>query len=95
MVSLGYSTKSLWKIIKKDLMAAVKSFFIHGKLFKELNHTNLVLIPKVDNPNEVSQLRPISLFNVCYKIIAKILANRLKSILPSIISPYQFAFIPG
>ncbi|KAG2689981.1 hypothetical protein I3760_09G165600 [Carya illinoinensis] len=71
--------KYYWSIIKNDLQDAIKSFFTHGKILKEINHTNIALVPKMDNPTIVHHFRPISLSNVCYKIIAKILANRLKT----------------
>jgi hypothetical protein len=60
-----------------------------------LNRTNIALIPKVKNPTRVTEFRPISLCNVMYKVISKVLANRLKKILPLIISPVQSVFIPG
>ncbi|KAL0374377.1 UNVERIFIED_CONTAM: putative mitochondrial protein [Sesamum radiatum] len=60
-----------------------------------LNLTHIVLIPKCDEPETVSQFRPISLCNVIFKIASKCIANRIKPFMNSIISATQSAFIPG
>jgi hypothetical protein len=60
-----------------------------------INSTNIALIPRKKTHVSVTEFRPISLCNVVYKIIAKVLVNRLKMVLPSIISPNQSAFLSG
>uniref|UniRef100_A0A2N9IDR3 Reverse transcriptase domain-containing protein n=1 Tax=Fagus sylvatica TaxID=28930 RepID=A0A2N9IDR3_FAGSY len=87
--------KHYWSIVKKDVIAAVLNFFTSGKLVQQSNHTFIALIPKVEGASKVNQFRPISLCNVSYKIAGKILASRLKGILPKIVSPWQGAFVPG
>ncbi|PKA62730.1 putative mitochondrial protein [Apostasia shenzhenica] len=59
------------------------------------NDTVVTLVPKIPHASEAKHFRPISLCNTIYKIIAKILVHRLKSLLPSLISIEQGAFIPG
>jgi hypothetical protein len=88
----GLFFKHYWHIVGDQVLAAVRNFFIHGQLLGELNQTCIVLIPKIINPSSVSHFRPISLCNVVYKSIAKILVNRLRPLLHKLISPQQSTY---
>jgi hypothetical protein len=66
-----------------------------GDMPQGWNETVVVLIPKVADPEKLKDLRLISLCNVVYKIASKTIANRLKQVLPDIVSPNQSAFVPG
>ena len=57
-----------------------------------LNRTNIALVPRTNNPQRMTKFRPFSLCNVVYKLVSKILANHLKTILPYIISKNQSIF---
>ena len=91
MPPLFYHT--YWSDIGMDITQAVLSCLNSGSLLKSINHTFITLILKVKNPERVYEFRPISLCNVIYKIISKVLANRLKPIINDIISKSQSAFI--
>lgn len=84
-----------WETLSIDIFHEVKEFFRTGLMSPELNSTYISLIPKVQNPENLEQFRPSSLCNFGYKIIAKILANRLKPLLPDIIAEEQSAFVGG
>ena len=75
-----------WDICGDEVMEAVFRIIRGEESAACVNDTVLVLIPKVMNPTLLTQFRPISLCNVIYKIASKVVANRLKIILPDIIS---------
>lgn len=76
-----------WDTVHMDLVEMVQQFFKSGHLLRHLNHTFIVLIPKVTHPFKVEQYRPISLCNVAYKVISKIITIRLRVVISKIISP--------
>ena len=78
-----------WKIFDKSVCKMVKAFFYNGHIFKEINITIITLILKSDNLESKNNFRPVSFSNACYKIIAKILANRLQHLLNIIIFTLQ------
>lgn len=81
--------------MKDDILKSMAEFHEHGRLVKGLNCFFATLIPKKENPTSIQDFRPISLINSIYKILSKVLACRLKMVLPSIISPTQSAFMSG
>uniref|UniRef100_A0A803PBY7 Reverse transcriptase domain-containing protein n=1 Tax=Cannabis sativa TaxID=3483 RepID=A0A803PBY7_CANSA len=83
-----------WDVVGNDVICQVTNFFNSCSLPEGRNQTNIVLIPKKKHVTTMGDLRPISLCNVLYKVISKVLANRLKVVLPSVISENQSAFIP-
>lgn len=91
----GLFYKNYWNVVGNKICEAIRSFFDGGQTLKDFNIINLILIPKVTCPEIISQVRLISVCNFLYKIISKTLANRLKLLMDSIISPDQLAFILG
>jgi hypothetical protein len=77
--SAGFSQKN-WSVMGEDICQAILGILNSGTMPLSLNSTNIALIPKVKNPSNVSEFRPISLCNVLYKLVSKVLANRLKKI---------------
>ena len=87
--------QSFWHLIGDDVSKAVLDCLNSCHIPQEFNFTYVTLIPKVKNPEKISEFRPISLCNVIYKLISKVLANRLKPLLPSIVSENQSVFQAG
>ncbi|GKV09210.1 hypothetical protein SLEP1_g20749 [Rubroshorea leprosula] len=87
--------KAMWEDIKQDIIGYIQEFHDRGKIEKGANASFIVLIPKIENPQRIEDYRPISLIGVMYKILAKLLANRLRKVLDKIIGEQQMAFIKG
>ncbi|PKU82243.1 integrator complex subunit 11 [Dendrobium catenatum] len=85
--------RATWNVIHPQLCKAIISFFNTGFMPNQVKATAIALIPKHPHANNVKDFRPIALCNVIYKIIAKIIANRMKEVLPYIIHPSQGGFI--
>ncbi|GJZ47930.1 RNA-directed DNA polymerase, eukaryota, reverse transcriptase zinc-binding domain protein, partial [Tanacetum coccineum] len=84
-----------WDIIGGDVCGAVKEFFKSNKLLGEVNATLITLIPKIHQPNKVSDYRPIACCNVIYKSISKIITKRIQGCLEKLVNMNQSAFVPG
>ena len=85
--------KKYWNQVKSDVLVCIEHYFTNNRLPRGQNHSFIALVPKLSGSHIAHQFRPISLCNMVYKIISKILANRLKTLLPKIISPLQSAFV--
>ncbi|XP_019163544.1 PREDICTED: uncharacterized protein LOC109159890 [Ipomoea nil] len=85
-----------WSEIGPDISAFILNLLTTGDDFPVgFNDAYVTLIPKKSSPTTMGDLRPIALCNVIYKVLSKMLANRLKEVLDKVISPSQSAFLPG
>lgn len=87
--------QTYWNIVGPDVVTMIQNVFRSGMILRDINRSFVVLIPKVHGVLEFKHLRPISLCNTVYKIIMKIIVDRLRPILRKIISPNQSTFVPG
>jgi hypothetical protein len=84
-----------WDLIKHEVWEVIEESRASGLVLPALNATFLTLIPKEERVTNPKQFRPIALCNVIYKIITKVIANRLKPILPFVISKEQAGYVEG
>eukprot|EP00253_Pinus_taeda_P023602 PITA_23602 len=87
--------QSCWPIIEKDLIKMIRKSQNSQKIGGSTNSAFLALIPKEKGASNFSRFQPISLCNIGYNLITKVIANRLKHILPKIIPENQGGFIQG
>ena len=87
--------KQFWDTLKHDIFRYIHEFHANGAIPRGCNASFIALIPKISNPQHLGEYRPISLIGCMYKIVAKVLANRIRRVLPAIIEETQFAFIEG
>lgn len=87
--------KACWEIVKTKVWEVVEDSQRSASILKSLNSAFLALIPKEEEANTPSKFHPIVLCNVVYKIISKIIANRMKRILPGIISEEKLSYVEG
>ncbi|GJV92652.1 RNA-directed DNA polymerase, eukaryota [Tanacetum coccineum] len=93
MASLLSSFVDIGSFLEHDIMATVKEFFASGTFPLGCNSSFIALIPKIHDAKVIKDYRPISLIGSLYKIIAKILANRLSFVISGLISDVQSAFV--
>ena len=87
--------KKYWNIVGCSITNMVLNVLNNNLSMTELNKTNITLIPKTNNPKRMSEFRPISHYNVVFKLISKALTNKLKTLPPHIITENQSTFILG
>lgn len=81
-------------LVRTDVCRAVRAFLRSEDMLWQVNSTHVVFIPKVSEPHDMTQLQPISLYYIIYRIGAKVVANRLKLVLKYVILDCQSAFVP-
>ncbi|GJT59260.1 RNA-directed DNA polymerase, eukaryota [Tanacetum coccineum] len=87
--------RKYWTVVGTDFCSAVLWFFDHGEFAIGCNSSFVALIPKILDPKRVCDYRPISLIGCLYKVVTKILASRLSTVISDLISDVQSAFLPN
>jgi hypothetical protein len=87
--------KLFWDVVGEDMWNFIKIAFKKGYYDPKVCETFIVLLPKGESQRTFKDFRPISLCNVAYKLISKIIMARLRSFLDEVVSPLQNSFIPG
>ena len=87
--------KHFWKDLKPDFLRFFSEFYVNAAIPKGINSSFIALIPKTKDPQLITDFRPISLIGCVYKIIAKVLANRLSKVMNHLIDERQSAFVKG
>lgn len=82
-----------WHIVGGDIIDFIQRWWRGDVDLQAVNHTVVVLIPKVKDPKNIREYRPISLCTILYKIASKTLANRLKPFLSALVGETQSAFV--
>jgi len=82
-----------FELVGHDLIDVVEETRLRGEVIRPTNSTFLALIPKVNSPDTFSDFRPIALCNLCYKIITKVIARRIRPILSRSLSKEQLGFL--
>ena len=87
--------RDCWDVVGSEVLATIEEFWAGRCNMDRLNRAYIILLSKVEGAERIGDFRPISLSNSIYLIIAKVLANRLRTVLLALISPFQSAFMPG
>lgn len=88
------TTPMQWDVVEVSLLHLVQNIFSRPECILEINDMFISLVPKVDSVVYMKQFRPIGLCNVSYKAITKMVARRIRYIMPDLVGPEQSAFIP-
>lgn len=92
--TIGFYIKC-WEVVKGDIMKTFQSFHEQGRFERSLNSTLIALIPKEKGAKELRDFRPISWIGSMYKILSKVLNERLKKVMSKLVDSQQLAFIKG
>jgi len=88
-ICLAFFTRT-WDLTKRDMLTLMNNLYIDGILTNNQKHGILVCIPKTAHPTRIEEYRPLTLLNTDYKLLARIIANRLRPWIPHVLQPIQF-----